>query len=62
MTAQLTPDLAYAAGWDEGNRSMRQAGRTVWNAEDYNACVCKYNELMELLFPAGHPLQWRTNI
>jgi hypothetical protein len=32
---------------DAGNRSMRRAGRTVWDVEDYNAAVAEYNRLMD---------------
>ena len=33
----MTYDLAMAASRDEGNRSMRKAGRTKWNVDDWNA-------------------------
>lgn len=35
MTA-FTPANARAAAWDEGNRNMRKAGRSSWNAEDFD--------------------------
>ena len=35
--AELTPDLIYVAGHDAGNRSMRKAGRTAWNEDDWDA-------------------------
>jgi hypothetical protein len=35
----LTPALAYASGQDAGNRSMRAAGRTHWNLEDWNVAA-----------------------
>lgn len=31
--------IASAAGRDAGNRSMRAAGRTAWNADDWNAAA-----------------------
>lgn len=34
---QMTRQIAYAAGFTAGNRSMRAAGRTVWNEDDFNA-------------------------
>jgi hypothetical protein len=30
----VTTSIAYAAGLDAGNRSMREAGRTKWSPED----------------------------
>ena len=36
----LTYENAHTAGWDAGNRSMRAAGRVVWNEEDWcTACA-----------------------
>lgn len=29
--------IANAAGRDAGNRSMRRAGRSAWNEDDWNA-------------------------
>lgn len=43
----ITQSLAYAAGKDEGNRSMRKAGRTAWNRDDYNAAVREFNRLYD---------------
>lgn len=37
--------IAHVSGWDEGNRSMRNSGRTVWSIEDYNAAVKKFNDI-----------------
>jgi hypothetical protein len=37
----MTYQLANAAGMDAGNRSMRKAGRTAWNAEDYDAACAE---------------------
>lgn len=39
MKPALTLPLCYAAGRDAGNRSMRKAGRTAWNEDDYNAAA-----------------------
>ena len=44
-TRLVTPGLAWAAGRDAGNRSMRAAGRTVWNADDYDAAQETYERL-----------------
>lgn len=45
MKLVMTYDLAHRAGWDAGNRSMKTAGRTVWNEDDYNACWAEFNRL-----------------
>ena len=45
MKPVLTRDLAHAAAWDEGNRSMRLAGRDKWSEDDYNAAVREFNRL-----------------
>jgi hypothetical protein len=37
MRIALDREIAYAASRDAGNRSMRKAGRTAWNEEDYAA-------------------------
>lgn len=42
----LTPSIARAAAQDAGNRSMRKANRTKWNADDYNAAAREYARLM----------------
>jgi hypothetical protein len=36
---EMTYQIAHAAGWDAGNRSMRAAGRTKWNEDDWNAAA-----------------------
>ena len=33
----MTKKIAYAIGLDAGNRSMRAAGRSAWNEDDFNA-------------------------
>jgi hypothetical protein len=33
----MTNALARAIGMDAGNASMRKAGRSVWNEDDFNA-------------------------
>lgn len=45
----LTPALAYASGKDAGNRSMREEGRTKWNADDYNTASKVTNRLLDSL-------------
>lgn len=42
----VTYEIAQAAGRDAGNRSMRAAGRTRWNDEDYNAAVAVRDRLL----------------
>lgn len=44
----ITREIAHAASWDAGNRSMRSAGRTAWSEDDYNAAVAEYNRLWPL--------------
>ena len=41
----ITREIARAAAMDTGDRSMRQAGRTTWNREDYNAMIEEFNRL-----------------
>jgi hypothetical protein len=43
-------ELAMAASHDEGNRSMRRAGRKRWNRDDYNAAC----EAMDRFYPEPH--------
>lgn len=45
MPIIMTEPLARAAAWDEGNRSMRRAGRKVWNVDDWNAAAAEYARL-----------------
>jgi hypothetical protein len=45
---KMTYEIAHAAGWDVGNRNMRENGRTVWNQEDYDVCWAEFNRLMPL--------------
>jgi len=42
--------LIHSAGMDAGNRSMRRAGRTKWNKEDYNAAARECDRLYDLKF------------
>lgn len=46
MMTTLTQDLARAAATDAGNRSMRKAGRTKWDADDFNAAAQEYDRLL----------------
>ena len=43
---RFTREMAYAAGRDAGNRSMRKAGRTAWSKDDYNAAAAECARLM----------------
>jgi hypothetical protein len=36
---QMTKQIAYAIGQDAGNKSMRTAGRKVWNEDDFNTAA-----------------------
>ena len=45
MKITMTYALAHAASMDAANRSMRKAGRTVWNVDDYNAHVREFDRL-----------------
>lgn len=45
MKPELTKELARAAATDAGNRSMRDGGRTVWNADDRNVAFAEFNRL-----------------
>lgn len=45
---RVTPAIAYAAGRDAGNKSMRAGGRTEWNADDYNEAARVTCELLAL--------------
>lgn len=47
----LTYELAFAVAWDAGVRHCREAGRTVWSAEDLDAAAAE----LERLWP--HPTQ-----
>ncbi len=50
----LTPSLAYAAGRDAGNRSMRKKWpATAWDEDDYRiACETTNRHLLACLPPA----------
>lgn len=37
--------FAHSAGWDAGNRSMRKAGRSKWNDDDWNAACAEFERL-----------------
>jgi hypothetical protein len=60
-TLTLTREIAWAAGADKANKHMRDAGRTAWNAEDYDAACVEFNRLIPPyrgdLFTFGHA--WR---
>jgi hypothetical protein len=45
MKTAVTYEVAMSAGRDAGNRSMRSAGRTAWNAEDYGAAALEFTRL-----------------
>lgn len=39
MAIKVTYKIAMAAGRDAGNKSMRAAGRTGWNEDDWNVAA-----------------------
>ena len=45
----ITYEIAHAAGWDAGNRSMKKAGRKKWSREDFNAAVKETNRLLDCI-------------
>ena len=48
---KITYKIAHAAGRDEGNRSMRKAGRKAWNHQDYNKAAKTMNHLLGNIMP-----------
>ena len=52
----LKSEMIHAAAMDEGMRSMRAAGRKVWNREDYNACARESARLYEFYDKQHHDL------
>lgn len=46
VAVTLTRELACASGTDAGNASMRKAGRTRWNGEDFNVAATLTNRLL----------------
>jgi hypothetical protein len=45
----LTPSTIRAAAQDAGNKSMRNAGRKVWNEDDYNTACEVFARLSALV-------------
>ena len=39
-------DIARAASWDAGNRSMKLGGRNTWNETDWNAMCKEFDRVM----------------
>ena len=48
MPMMMTRELAYAAGLDAANRSMRAAGRSAWNEDDADVAAREFNRLWPL--------------
>jgi hypothetical protein len=48
MSRLLSPAIARAAGRDAGNKSMRLAGRTIWDAEDFDMAADTYERLARI--------------
>lgn len=42
---KMTREIAQAAAWDAGNRSMHACGRKQWNQDDYNEAVREFDRL-----------------
>lgn len=42
---RMTYAIAYSAGMDAANQSMRAAGRSAWNDEDYALAIRTLDEL-----------------
>jgi hypothetical protein len=42
----ITPDLAWRAATDAGNRAMRAAGRTHWSHDDYQTAIREFERLL----------------
>ncbi len=49
MQQKLTYEIARTAGHDAGNRSMRKAGRTMWNIDDYNTAARETGRLIDII-------------
>lgn len=52
----MTREIANAASKDAADRSMRTAGRTHWNEDDYNVAVDEFNRL----WPLEKDYPWMT--
>lgn len=42
---ELTVDMIRMASMDAGNRSMRKAGRSAWNDDDFDAATAEWERL-----------------
>jgi hypothetical protein len=49
VTANLS--AIQAAARDAGNKSMRRAGRTEWDENDWNCACALYAKLLKILNP-----------
>ena len=43
---KMSIEIARAAAWDAGNRSMKAAGRSAWSGEDWDAACAEIDRLM----------------
>ena len=41
----MTYEIAHAAAWDAGNRSMHRGDRKQWNEDDRDACIREFERL-----------------
>lgn len=44
MKSAINYYLAHAVSWDVGNRHMKEAGRKVWNEDDWNAAAREFSQ------------------
>ena len=54
MKPTMTFELAHAAASDAGNRSMRKAGRSRWNEDDWNSMVETFDRLWPMPTETGN--------
>lgn len=60
MPQPMTREIALAAARDEGDRSMRAAGRTAWNQDDWYAASRRFNQVWANYHKALTSLNPRT--
>lgn len=47
----MTREIARDCALDAGSRRMREAGRSAWDAGDYDAACDEFDRLMRIFFP-----------
>lgn len=48
----MTYETAMAISWDAAERSKREAGRKLWNADDYARSVNAFRKCVSLMAPS----------